>query len=220
MKIKIKQCLFILFLGLGCFPQKAIGRLELTLSGGMHINPDLKLEEINEISQSSNQNAWILGGDLLYRLPAINFGFGIRYQKMCLKNPDTATDVNWPPRDLCADRFAVLGSYRLKFLGFFIGPFVALDLFKALSLQAQFNTSDVTTFGPSDDREWSLGTGQLALEIGFQWSNFFVRSELGYSLFSFKELCKEDIRCIYHANQSQLKLSGPYVLVGAGLALF
>ena len=197
--------------------------VEVSIQGGTHINNDIQLKDtVGSHWEDPKRNAWILGGDILYRIPVVNIGGGMRYQRSCLKDPSTSEDTtqtSQEPSGFCADRLALLGSYRLSLANFFIGPLVTLDIFKTLRFE-QDGVQDAESMNVKS-RGWTTGIGQLGIEAGVKISNFFIKAELGYSFLSFTELeCSNDSDCFPDVDPEdrEVNLSAPYVLVGIGLS--
>ena len=82
-------------------------------------------------------------------------------------------------------------------------------------MQAKINKPEATLDLAS--HRWFGLTGQVALEGGFKWTNFFVRGEFGYSFYGFSDFSCTGANCpSEEVNDRDLNLSGIYGTVGIG----
>ena len=67
---------------------------------------------------------------------------------------------------------------------------------------------------------WEKVTGQVGLELGFQWTHFFLKAEVGYDLFSFNNLtCQSQTnQCATHSPEDTFNFNSIYGMLGIGYA--
>ena len=84
-------------------------------------------------------------------------------------------------------------------------------------MSVQVDAGDAQETGNTLDlmsHRWFGLTGQVGLEAGFRWSNFFVRGEVGYSLYGFDDFKCTGQRCREDIDNHDLDLSGMYGTIG------
>ena len=77
------------------------------------------------------------------------------------------------------------------------------------------NTLDLTS------HRWFGLTGQVGLEVGLKWTNFFVKGEVGYSYYGFNDFTCTGTKCgntndNNEINDRDLGLSAIYGTIGIG----
>ncbi len=226
---QLKNSLYIgILLGVMSLSNFVYASMEVTAYGGGNFNNEMKLSNVINGQLDQEYKAWIVGFDLVYRsiLSDSSCGIGLRYQHNLKSMPykagggDTGQNLMFN-----SNRIAILGNYRFINVdedtdaGLFVGVLAAWDVFRSMSVQVDAGTGG----GISDtlditSNKWLGLTGQVGLETGFRWTNFFVRGEVGYSYYGFN-----DFKCTGQAcasseeiNDRDFGLSGVYGTVGIG----
>ena len=197
--------------------------MEITVYGGGNFNNELNLSDVIG-GEDQEYKAWIIGFDLVYRsiLSDSKCGIGLRYQhnlkSMSYNGGSTGQNLMFN-----SNRVAILGNYRFINVdedtdaGLFLGVLAAWDVFRSMSIQidaGEARNTDSTI--DLNGQRWFGLTGQVGLEAGFRWTNFFVRGEVGYSLYGFNDF-KCSGRCpSEEINDRNLNLSSVYGTIGIG----
>ena len=202
----------------------AYASMEITVYGGGNFNNELKLSDVISGQLDQEYKAWIIGFDAVYRsiLSDSKYGIGLRYQHHLKSMPYATTGDTGQNLMFNSNRIAILGNYRFINVdedtdaGLFLGVLAAWDLFRSMSVQIDAGTdrSSRATFDLTGQKWFGL-TGQVGLEAGFRWTNFFVRGEVGYSLYRFDDF-KCTGECSKEINDQDLNLSSVYGTIGIG----
>ena len=198
--------------------------MEVTVYGGGNFHKEILLSEVLPEEPNQEFNSWIIGFDLVYRslLSDSKCGLGLRYQHNFRSHPYNANSSTEQKLMFNSNRIAILGSYRFinpdDNAGLFLGALAAWDIFRSMSIQVDAgsdqsarNTLDLTS------HQWFGLTGQVGLEAGFRWTNFFVKGEVGYSLYGFNTFKCTGQKCPReNIEDEDLGLSAIYGTIGIG----
>ena len=144
--------------------------------------------------------AWHLGVDALYRMSineSSSFGIGPRY-RLYFKSASESISDETVSASISGKRnkhrLALLANYRFEMNSLFVGPLIAIDIWKRYSgnLSASGTVSGENGDGSleitSSEFLWDKFTTQIGLEVGYKVTpNFLIKLEGGYDLLSFKE---------------------------------
>ena len=234
---------FVIYL----FINPSFASIDMVVSGGIK---RFNGTTVNMPSQGGpktdwENHAWIFDTDILYKISS-RFSIGLRYQhllssgryaKVLDQNVSSTDEAVSSAEEAEGDfgllqtfrfnagRMALLGRYRFMRHdreGFFMGLLVALDAFKFLSfdMRKTEKESSVDKTITQYTWLWERLTGQVGLEIGFQWTHLFLKAEVGYGLFSFSNFhCESDTnQCASHSPEDVFNFNSFYGMLGIGYA--
>ena len=202
----------------GHFGKKFRGKIGV-LGGNIPIN-----------TQEKNQ-PWHLGADLLYRylMENVSRGLGLRYRFGFQGERETEVNGITAKYKFITHRIVLLASYRFPVDQLFVGFVFGLDIWKSIKFSEDFLGNGVNIKGTSVKKSeirsnqfvWNQLSGQLGLEFGFiVGSNFLMKLETGYDLFSFDDLELEYDGIDQEApDENKMNLNGFYITLGIGLLL-
>ena len=221
---QLKSFFYIgLLLSVIIFSKSTHASMEITAYGGKGLFHTTNTENANPALKTVREEgpAWIVGFDVVYRSMMSNSkcGIGLRYQHNFIKE---ASHGQRQKLNFDSNRFAILGSYRFitpvddTDTGLFLGVLGAWDIFRSTSIKVDAGESRSESAFEITRSQWLGLTGQVGLEVGFKLtSNFFVRGEVGYSLYGFSDLkCSDDNVC--GENLDELGSSSVYGTFGIG----
>ena len=200
--------------------------MEITAYSGGLFHNEVNLSDVLTRESDQEYISWIIGFDLVYRsiLSNSRCGIGLRYQHNFKSSSYNAQGDTGQNMMFNANRLAILGNYRFinpnedTGAGPFLGVLAAWDVFRSMSMQVDAgNGRDAERTLDLVSRQWAGLTGQVALEGGFRWTNFFVRGEVGYSLYGFNNFECTGERCPSEKiDDRDLGLSSIYGTIGIG----
>ena len=209
----------------------AYGGIEFSGHFGYKNGGQIELSD-NTVSLNTKEKnqPFHLGADTFYRyaMGSASFGLGLRYrfdfqgEKTARVNSSTAN------YKFTTHRVALLANYRMYIDQLFVGGVLGLDIWKSLNFSEDFGDGarvDGRNVRKSEVRSnqfmWNQISGQLGLELGFMpTSNFFIKLETGYDLFSFTKLEVEWDGVDQNApEENKMGLNGLYLTLGIGLLL-
>lgn len=226
MSNQLKIFFGFLLLSIMSFSSLTHANMEITAYGGkgfFHTNTETESPSPALNTVKDEGPAWIFGLDVVYRSITAdsNCGIGIRYQHNFIKR---AAHAQGQQLNFDSNRFAILGSYRFitpaddADTGLFLGVLGAWDIFRSTSIKVDAGSSRSEAAFEITNDQWFGLTGQVGLEVGYKWtSNFFIRGEVGYSLYGFSNLdCSDDDNRCGDLNNEKLGLSSVYGTLGIG----
>ena len=223
---QLKSSFYIgILVGVIGLPNLVHASMEITAYGGGLFHNEVELNDILERESNQEYNSWIIGFDLVYRsiLSNSRCGIGLRYQHNFKSHSYDAQGDTGQQMMFNANRLAILGNYRFinpdedTGAGPFLGVSVAWDIFRAMSIQVDAGSNrDADRTLDLSSYKWIGLTGQVALEGGFRWTNFFVKGEVGYSLYGFDDFKCTGQRCSSDNIDRDLSLSSIYGTIGIG----
>ena len=186
-------------------PKRVYANVETSLNFGLSLKKGFKKRR----TPIETTTPWISFIDVKYGFPT-HTSIGLRWQNY-LTNEITRTgsgarqNIN---QFRHAARISLLISQKFhqitqSYKDLYIGVLLAIDTVKYL----KFYNEDDESLSDTTAKWQFFGGGQIGAEIGWKLtSHFFVRGELGYSLFSFQFI-----------EGGSLSLSAPYFTLGFGL---
>ena len=236
---------FVIYL----FTNPSFAEIDVVVSGGMKRFNGTTVNMPSQAGPKTDweNHAWIFDTDILYKV-SLRFSIGVRYQhllssgryaRLLGQNVSSAGEAVSSAEEAEGDfgllqtfrfnagRLALLGRYRFYGAGhdregFFMGLLVALDAFKFLSFDMR-KTEEESSVDKTITQHtwlWERLTGQVGLELGFQWTHFFLKAEVGYGLFSFSNFrCESDTnQCATHSPEDIFNFNSFYGMLGIGYA--
>ena len=203
----------------------AYGNIEFSGHFGKKFGGEIEFSVGNETLKTGLKNQpWHLGVDTFYRfsMETASLGFGLRYRFDFQGEKELTVGSLTSKYKFTTHRIAFLANYRFHIDQFFVGAVIGLDIWKYLKLTIK--NSQSSGEGKGGEFLWNQLSGQLGLEFGFMpTSNFLLKLEAGYDLFSFTdknmEYTGDDAPTTNTSRGGIIKINGFYITLGIGLLL-
>lgn len=208
-KVSVKIILFSgLFSGLCLLSVQALAVVEARLTYGLNATK-MDLAQFYTGSTASVPSVtplYGIGGEILFNIPMMGWGLGLRYENLGLKASSNGLEFN-----STLTRTAAVGYYRLIDTVLFLGPIASIGLSHKGELKVKENSVDLSSFSSSSASSTSIG-----LEAGIRVVGLVVGMEAGYLTCKFSGVNDSGVAAL---GSKDLDMSGTYAKVFVGFSM-